>query len=222
MSPNHSQLEAAVFQTVVPNLEAEGFQVFLHPSRAMLPPFMHSYAPDAIAVKLDKKLAIEVTLSGEPAEAKIQRLKDLISGHPDWELRVYYYASPGMVDLEFPITSKSIILDNLDSLFKVYEKAGSVPALLTGWSIFEAAARSLIPANVTKPQTPAGLVQVLAADGYVTPEEANSLRRLGQRRNEAAHGRLDVTLDREELKELERVTRTLLEFADPKLSQTHS
>jgi hypothetical protein len=43
MSNMHSQLEEAVLETLVPDLEAEGYQVFVHPQRAALPEFMRAY-----------------------------------------------------------------------------------------------------------------------------------------------------------------------------------
>lgn len=55
-----SKSEEAVFQSMVPQLEAEGFSVFVHPSRDMLPAFLSTYHPDVIAYKGDRKVAIEV------------------------------------------------------------------------------------------------------------------------------------------------------------------
>jgi hypothetical protein len=52
--------EVDVLESILPRYEAEGFEVFVHPSPSILPPFMQSYRPDAIALKPDKKVAIEV------------------------------------------------------------------------------------------------------------------------------------------------------------------
>ncbi len=40
MSLAHGKSDAVIMQMLLPNLEAEGFRVFLHPARSILPPFM--------------------------------------------------------------------------------------------------------------------------------------------------------------------------------------
>jgi hypothetical protein len=74
MSTTHSQAEEAILQMLRPNLEAEGFQVFVHPTRTILPPFMHGYRPSAIALKENRKLAIEVKTQSGHAVPQIERL----------------------------------------------------------------------------------------------------------------------------------------------------
>lgn len=211
MASAESQLEAAVFQTILPQLQAEGFEVFLHPSRQMLPSFLQPYRPDAIALKADKKLAIEVTTAGGQTETKLQRLRQLFAGREDWELRVIY-APPLVVEKSIPVPSRELIQDHLDRVSVAYDAVGPTAALLTAWSVFEAVARSLIPIGLTRPQQPVRLIEVLASEGYVTPDEADTLRRLGQVRNEAAHGRLDVAVSQEDLARLVDVIRTLLKL----------
>jgi uncharacterized protein YutE (UPF0331/DUF86 family) len=80
--------------------------------------------------------------------------------------------------------------------------------------VFEAAARGLIPGNLGRPQTPERLLEILASEGYITPGEADALRTLGQLRNDAAHGRLDAAITRDQLADLVSVTRTLLELSE--------
>jgi len=209
MSYANSQTEDAILQMLVPNLEAEGFRVFVHPTRAILPPFMRGYQPDAIAVKQHKKVAIEVKLQSRQAKPQIERLQALFAAHPDWELRVVYAPAQG-VEQSISTLPKSMVAESLDRLLGIFDQAGPVPALLTGWSVFEAAARRLLPDNLGRPQSPARLLEVLASDGSITPDEANALRTLGRLRNEAAHGRLDIALTREQVADLVRVTRSLL------------
>ena len=54
--------EADVLQAVLPRLEEEGYAVYLHPNRPLVPPFLKDYVPDAIALRADKSLAIEIVL----------------------------------------------------------------------------------------------------------------------------------------------------------------
>ena len=215
MSSASSQSATVILQLLLPNLEAEGFRVFLHPSRSILPPFMRGYQPDAIAMKPDKKVAIEVKSYPSPAEPQIRKLREMFAAHPDWELRVVYAPTQG-TEQAIAIIPHQLVVENLDRLLKVFDEAGPVPALLLGWSVFEAAARSLIPEHLARPQTPSHLLEVLASDGYVTPAEADTLRELGDARNKAAHGKLDAAVSREQMAELATITRSLLDLAAPR------
>ena len=47
------------------------------------------------------------------------------------------------------------------------------PAMLMAWATFEALARALLTKQFGRPQTPGRLVQTLAAEGYLTPSEAD-------------------------------------------------
>jgi hypothetical protein len=174
---------------------------------------MQGYQPDAIAMKADKKLAIEVKSRSSQAEPHIQRLQELFTSHPDWELRIIY-APTQNAERTIAVPPRKLVLENLDRLLEIFDEAGPVPALLTGWSVFEAAARGLIPETLGRPQTPERLLEKLASEGYITPGEADALRTLGQLRNDAAHGRLDAAVTRAQLADLVSVTHTLLELSE--------
>src|ERR1043166_9622707 len=91
MSPAATQ--AAVLENIVPELEAEGFEVYAHPSARRLHPIPQACSPDAIARHEDKNLAIEVLRKGSSSEGKLDKLRKLLSGRRDWELRVYWISS---------------------------------------------------------------------------------------------------------------------------------
>jgi REase_AHJR-like len=82
--------EAEVIESLLPSYQAEGFDVYVNPSPSILPPFMQAYRPDAIALKKDKKIAIEVVGSTARSEQKIKTLQSLFADHDDWELCVTY------------------------------------------------------------------------------------------------------------------------------------
>ena len=210
MPSDLSQVEAAVIETVLPTLEAEGFEVFVQPSRTMLPAFLKAYRPDAIALKGDRKIAIEITSSSSATKAKVDRLRQLFSKHPDWEFRVVY-DSRRSIDETIPVASKGLIEEHLKKIEEGLDSMGPAAALLTAWALFEAAGRSLIPASLGRPQTPARLVEALASDGYVTPDEADTLRRLSLARNEVAHGRLDFTPARGDVQTIVDATKAILQ-----------
>ena len=89
MSPPETN-EADMLEDLLPRYQAEGFEVFLHPSPSILPPFMQSYRPDAVALRSDKKIAIEVIRSSGASAEKMRKLESLFAPHKDWELRVLY------------------------------------------------------------------------------------------------------------------------------------
>jgi hypothetical protein len=49
--PRLAARESDILETVLAGYEAEGFDVFLHPSPSVLPAFLKTARPDAIAVR---------------------------------------------------------------------------------------------------------------------------------------------------------------------------
>ena len=207
-----SDLERTVLDTMVPQLEAEGYRVVIHPRRDTLPTFLAGYQPDMVAYKDNMKLAIEIKARASASRLVEKVLRERFAGHPDWELRIVY-APPVNSDANIPVVSKKIVSEHLNGLEASVDAMGLTAALLTGWAVFEAAARALLPSSLTRPQPPARLIETLASEGYVTPDEADMLRRLSRTRNEVAHGRLDLTPSRDDVVQLIAVTRSLLEPA---------
>ncbi len=215
MSLSGYEFERAVLDTMVPELEADGYRVVIHPKQDTLPTFLQGYQPDMVAYKDNRNLAIEIyarSAAAPASELKERALRDRFAGHPDWELR-FVYAPPSNSDANVPVASKQTVSEHLDRLVATVDAMGLTAALLTGWAVFEAAARSLLPTSLTRPQRPARLIETLASEGYVTPDEADMLRRLSRMRNEVAHGRLDLTPSRDDISLLIDVTRSILEPA---------
>ncbi|MCB8879914.1 hypothetical protein ACELLULO517_06685 [Acidisoma cellulosilytica] len=216
MTKSPRQRERAVLQAVIPGLEAEGFEVFLQPGAQLLPPFMAGYRPDAIALKPGRKIAIEVTAGGgdRPNRPALQKIQAIFASQRDWEFQILY-APPSSSDPDLAPEPKEAIFATLRRLPSLLDQGGAVAALLTGWSAFEAAARRLMPDDFERPQSPSRMLETLAFSGAVTPDEADLLRDLGRRRNQAAHGKLDVTITPAQLEQLIAVTRVLLELTEP-------
>lgn len=212
MSLSGYELERAVLDIMVPKLEADGYRVVVHPARDILPEFLQRYQPDIVAYKNDTKLAIEIKSQSHPSGSLERKLRTLFDAHPDWELR-FVYAPPANSDADIPVVSKQTIHDHLNHLDTSVDAMGSIAALLTGWAVFEAAARILLPSSLSRPQSPARLIEALASEGYVTPDEADTLRYLSRIRNAVAHGRLDLTPSREDVALLVTITRSILELA---------
>jgi uncharacterized protein YutE (UPF0331/DUF86 family) len=206
--------EAEVMESLLPKYQAEGFDVYVNPSPSILPPFMQAYRPDAIALKKDKKIAIEVVGSSARSDQKIQTLQSLFADQSDWELRVFY-ASPVASNKSLEIVSTAAISESIQRVVDLKQAGHLLPALVMAWAAFEAVGRALLPHQFQRPQTPARLVEVLGSEGYITPEEADKLRLASAVRNAVVHGQLDSTVDKEMLETFVAVLKTLVKLLPP-------
>lgn len=206
---SYSGQESQILDSIVPKLEAEGYSVYLRPSRQMLPPFMGDFLPDAIALGSPKNLAIEVVVEGQ-APPKVEHLQQRFEASDDWELRLYYLR-PNTTDNSLEVAASAAIDDSLRAVEKLASSGQLSAALLIGWATFEAIGRALLPDRFKKPQTPGRLIEVLAAEGHVTPSEADTLRRLANNRNKLIHGMLSLSIDPKDVSAFIGIMRTLLQ-----------
>jgi hypothetical protein len=191
--------EADVLQSLLPRLEEEGYAVYLHPNRRLVPPFLKDYAPDAIALRADKNLAIEVVLrQTRTNEERIQRIARLFEGQDKWELRVYW-GSPTEPQNPLQVQTPEAIKGRIAELRDLAEKGHLEPALLLAWATFEALARATLAHEFERPQSPGRIVEILAREGHVTPTEADHLRQLSDKRNKLVHGELQVRVSKNEI-----------------------
>jgi uncharacterized protein YutE (UPF0331/DUF86 family) len=203
--------ETELLESMVPRLASEGFEVFIHPSPSILPPFMRDYRPDAIALRADKKIAIEIKRSGKGSASQARQLKKLFSEHKEWELR-FYYAEPRSAHSGIEVESLPAIQSVVEELRKLRDANLTLSALLVGWSALEAVARALLPQRLVREQTSIKLIEALASEGWLTPDEADDLRGIATLRNAAAHGQLTVPIDTKHIDELMAILQTLTEL----------
>jgi uncharacterized protein YutE (UPF0331/DUF86 family) len=203
--------EDDVLECLLPKYEAEGFDVFVNPSPSILPPFMQAYRPDAVALRPDKKIAIEVVRSTGSSAQKVRELKSLFAPQSDWELRVFY-VSPLSSEGALEVASRSAIKDAIQRVLDLKKDGHKLPALIMAWATLEALGRALLPEELRRPQTPARLIEVLASAGYLTPQEADTLRAAISLRNGAVHGGLDPVVDETLLEQFITILQTLAGF----------
>ena len=191
--------ESLVLERLVPDLKSQGYDVFIHPDRQIVPPFLGTYVPDVIALRDDKNLVIEIEQqrSGR-SEDFLQDLAKRFEGQTGWEFRIVWVNPSETSDGLAPQTPEAIAkrLDEISGLLK----AGFVePAMLTSWATFEAVGRKLMAKEFSRPQSPGRLIQVLAKEGHVTPDEADILRKLADSRNRFIHGELSASVSRSDV-----------------------
>jgi hypothetical protein len=180
--------ESDLLEAVLSRYEAEGFQVYLQPPSSVLPEFMRVFRPDAIALKDEKKIAIEIKNS-RIRDTHLKALQKIFAEHPDWELNILYL-SPRASDVTLAVVSRDAIAHTIAEVEKLRSAGQFSAALMLGWSALEAMARLLLPARLERPQPAASLVEALANEGLITPSEATVVRRIASTRNAVAHGQL--------------------------------
>ncbi len=206
MSLNASERE--ILRGMIPELEAEGYEVFVSPAPPLAPAFLKDFRADAIAFGKKKNLLIEFVHETSQDGQKLERIGRLIKGEPDWELRAVL-VSPATSPKSLAVQSAEAIAESIGEMDQLTARGFLRAALLLGWASFEAVARILMTEEFQKPQTPGRLIGLLAGEGYLTPSEADRLRELAKARNSFIHGELDTDISEDEVRNFRATLTTL-------------
>jgi hypothetical protein len=201
-------LEAEVLRGMIPELVAEGYDVFVNPGPPIAPAFLGDFRPDMIAIRADKKLVVEI-VTRPGVDKRLERLSTLLKGQPSWELRVVLVSPATAPDIDQAQTP-DVIRRCVSEMQELVANRHFGPALLLGWAAFEASARKLASEQFRRPQTPGRLVSVLAGEGYLTPSEADQMRRLAEKRNALIHGELEAEIGAGDVQQLIAILETML------------
>jgi hypothetical protein len=218
MTISSAMREREFLQILASGYEAEGFSVFLHPVREMLPPFMHGYRPDAIAIRNSTKIAIEIKGRATGHSTRTEQLENIFSKHPDWELRIYYIPDRAD-DSHFQPPSLAELDAALAEVEQLKRDRHSRAALLMAWAALEAASRALVPERLGRAQTPDRLIEMLASEGIITPAEADRLRKVYSLRNAAAHGDFAAPITEAEIDDVVAAARLVRTMASEQAEQ---
>src|ERR1700722_14437035 len=145
--------EAEILKGLVTELGSQGYEVFIQPRPPLAPSFLGTFMPDAIAIRSDKELLIEISRRSGDSDKKLERLRDLLKDQHDWDLRVIWI-SPANTSEALLIQSPDAIRQNIEETNKLINNGSFRAALLLGWASFEAASRALISDQFKKPQSP--------------------------------------------------------------------
>jgi hypothetical protein len=209
---NRQATEIDVLQNLTPELEAEGYEVYLHPNRHLLPEFFGNFMPDAIARRPDKGIAIEVIQDSRDAKRRKEKFAKLFEGQDEWEFRVVWIRPAGPV-IVLEQQTLWLIQKRTSEIKALAENKNFGPAFLLAWATFEAIGRILLPQEFERPQTPGRLIQVLAGEGYITPNEADTLRVLAEKRNKLIHGELKTRISESDVTQMVDVVSMLTKMA---------
>lgn len=205
-------LEQTVLESLLPELEADGYQVIREPRRPIVPPFLGSYLPDLIALREDGNLAIEVVSKADPESQKLDDIARLFDGQKGWKFRIYWASRS---DTEEPLRAQSIndIEEALTQAQTLVTENHVSAGFLLSWAIFEAIARRILADRFGRPQTPGRLIEIMANQGIVTHSEAHRLRLLASSRNRFIHGELDAGVTADEAGEFLEILQNLMTIA---------
>jgi hypothetical protein len=187
--------ESQILERIVPELKAEGYEVFVQPNRLVLPAFFGDYIPDAIALRSDKNLVVEITSRSKSTPKRLAGIQSLLRGHKDWELKIFYLSSNADREL-FGSVDPALIQKRIREVEEIIESGNTGAAMLLCWAILEAWARFKFPKTFEKPQTPGRIVSILASEGIIRPSEADFVRTLVEKRNRLIHGGLQVEVSK--------------------------
>jgi hypothetical protein len=137
-------------QRMLPQLEAEGYEVYLRPDSKFLPAFLQGYRPSAIALRHDKNLAIEVSRRSGPRTDRIDSVSKLFKDQPRWELRIVWL-DPATHIGALPLQSASTVKAQVVEMRQLIDGGHLSASLLLGWATLEAGRRDgsvWAPANV--------------------------------------------------------------------------
>lgn len=191
--------ERAMLDRLRESYEGRGYTFIAHPVAEMVPAFLEGYRPDALAVRGDEKLVIEVKVRGQPSQAqKLAHLTDLVSRQPGWKfLLVVGDASEGESLPELP--SLDLVDRELRSVRDMVSAGHGRAAIISAWSAFEAVARWIAVSrgqeSGRRPMSGLQVLEFLEMQGYLDPGWIGDLRRIMGVRNRAVHG--DLTLEPE-------------------------
>jgi uncharacterized protein YutE (UPF0331/DUF86 family) len=191
---NVEAAEDVVLERLVPDLKSQGYDVFVHPNRQMVPSFLGAYRPDVIALRDDKNLVIEIKQGSGRAEKTIDDVAKRFEGQSRWEFRIVWV---NREDDRARLTQQSsaTISSRLTEVRRLLEGGFTESALLMCWAVLEAIGRRLLSDEFARPQSPARLVETLATKGLITPDEGDALRRIANERNRVIHGELTTNID---------------------------
>jgi uncharacterized protein YutE (UPF0331/DUF86 family) len=202
--------ETDVTQRLVSELSAEGFEVLVQPNKLATPEFLGTYRPDLIARRADKNLIIEIKRRVPGVSQKLEEIAKRVENYPNWEFRIIWI-DPSTSAEALPVEETDVIKKRLAEVRDLVGRKHNETALLLAWGVFEAVARALLPKDFGRAQTPGRILQILAADGSLTPTEADSLRSLSSKRNEFIHGKLGIQVSQIELTEMISSIESLIE-----------
>lgn len=202
--------EQALLSALRLQYESRGYSFFSHPTSDIVPPFLGSYRPDAIAISPKESVVVEVKAKRAPEhQSRLTQIAKLVESQQGWKFKVYYGSAsePRLYDRP--------TVENVENQFKEAKELASQghmrAAFVLGWAALEAAARALSSdSGKIRVMMPRELVNWLTQEGFIRSAERKVLRNLTQVRNAIVHGALEQRVDKSLWTELEKALTGLI------------
>jgi uncharacterized protein YutE (UPF0331/DUF86 family) len=205
--------ERLVLDRLRDRYEREGYSFYTYPPRDLLPKFLGNYRPDAIALRNDDRIAIEIKdrASGQ-SQTRLAEIAQLFQGQQEWHFRVFSIDDFGR-DPNIGIYG----VDEIEkALLEVEHLAGAGQlraAFVLAWAALEAATRAALagePHAKMRPISSDQIGEMLAGNGLIEQGAAKILRDLSRVRNALVHGDLGIEVDDHSIDALTTISRSLL------------
>jgi hypothetical protein len=213
----HEQIESDTLDHIRGRYEAEGYRFLVKPSRSDVPRFLEGFEPNAIALKGDGGVVIEVKSSGTAARSPIvEFLAREVPKHEGWRFELVLADREGIEPTLSLQPTKGEILSRLDEVESLIKRGNQQAALLYAWALLEAAVRlTLLRNQEDRRFLPRTVVEAIASNGYLTVDEENRLAEVAKLRTWIVHGFTKVEVDQPQLGFLLDTIRRVLGTGEP-------
>jgi hypothetical protein len=185
------EAEIAFLEDMRSEFENRGYRFVVRPSRAELPDFFANDLPDAVALRSDKNVAIEVISRANPAARQsLLKIRQLLEGRPGWQFHVAHMGSEPGSHLRMPVPNRVSVLERAKKVESLAADGNTHAAFLLAWSLLEAALNSVRPDRDRRLLAPGTVVEALVMEGFISQEFGQSLFALTDLRYRVAHGDL--------------------------------
>ena len=191
--------------------EGDGYSFFAYPSGSVVPGFLQGYQPDAIAVRGDERVAIEVKQKKSSSHgAQLSEIAKRFAKQPDWKFLVVYPDEVAPEWEQFGSLSAADIERQLGEVEELSNSKHSRAAFVLAWAILEALARALAGSPIgVAARSPRDVVEFLERNGLIDFKEGNILRDLVALRNAAVHGDFARKVGQPDLDVMMKIARRL-------------
>lgn len=210
MASSAEARERAVLDLLRERYEGNGYSFFAYPPAQLVPNFMEGYRPDAIAMRDDDRIAIEVKQRSRQDAKQLARVAERFASHPNWKFVVV--SDEVLPDFEaLGISSPEAIEGQLTEAEQLVRAEHYRAAFVLGWAIIEALARALQRGGEmgSQSRSPREVAEILERNGYIGFEEGRRLRNLVNLRNATVHGDFGVNVDKSAVEDLLQIARHL-------------
>lgn len=207
-----NELELETLYRVKPRYEKEGYRFLIAPEIGELPEFLGGFRPDAIAMRGDERILIEVKSTNRAADrsAIVNFLAGEVPKHEGWRFELIV-AERERASLQLP--SKTELEVELNSVQELVERGNYKIALPFAWGVLEALSKKLVfdERDQTTRFLPRTVVEKLTAEGYLDDGMSEKLLEVSNLRNQIVHGFTRLEVRREHLQTLLSIIRRLMD-----------